>query len=337
MQAQLNEEDNMSGIIDSPSSGNAAMSCGTVMSGADADAVIERCRQLNTDRVALARDSLPGFDNATYSGVPDAGYLKETVERVGEVGIEVYAVSKPYCMGKDMDVIRDPAAHRREIDEMMATVEAVADAGIPVMLQYAHVEDPEDPAEDEDLWGGVAIIFREVVAQAETSGLKLANHGRWPTPDGAARARAAEQGIGYEDYRRFRVPEWEGPFMIRNGDHIARLVEKEAPSPNHGVCMCAGMGMNGTDVLEAVDRFQGKIFFAQPRDLKGTWPQVEEVMPGEGDIDVKEFLRRLHAGGYTGMVHPEHFEDTKRQSADAEADAIEIIRGWISEVTDVSN
>ena len=104
--------------------------------------------------------------------------------------------------------------------------------------------------------------------------------------------------------------------MIRDGDHIARLVEQEAPSPNHGVCMCAGMGMNGTDVLEAVDRFQGKIFFAQPRDLKGTWPQVEEVMPGEGDIDVKEFLRRLHAGGYAGLVNPEHFEDTKRPSAD---------------------
>ena len=141
---------------------------------------------------------------------------------------------------------------------MLATVDAVASAGIPVMLQYAHVEDPEDPAEDEDLWGGVGTIYREVVAQAESSGLKLANHGRWPTPDAAARARAAEQGISYEDYRRFRVPEWEGPFMIRDGDHIARLVEQEAPSPNHGVCMCAGMGMNGTDVLEAVDRFPGQ-------------------------------------------------------------------------------
>ena len=221
------------------------MSCGAVVSGADADAVIARCRQLNTDRVALARDTLPGFDITTYSGVPDPYFLKETVQRIGEAGIEVYAVSKPYCMGKDMDVIRNPAAHRREIDEMLATVDVVAGSGIPVMLQYAHVDDPEDPAEDEDLWGCVATIYREVVAQAETSGLKLANHGRWPTPDASARARASEQGIGYEDYRRFRVPEWEGPFMIRDGDHIARLVEQEAPSPNHGVCMCAGMGMNG--------------------------------------------------------------------------------------------
>ncbi len=303
------------------------------MDCADAGAVIARCRELGTDRVALARDSLPGFDVASYSGVPDAGYLKETVERIGEAGIEVYAVSKPYCMGKDMDVIRNPAAHRREIDEALATVDVVAGAGIPVMLQYAHVDEPEDPAEDEDLWGGVGIIYREVVAQAEVSGLKLANHGRWPTPDAAARARAAEQGIGYEDYRRFRVLEWEGPFMIRNGDHIARLVEQEAPSPNHGVCMCAGMGMNGTDVFKAVDRFRGKIFFVQPRDLKGSWPQVEEVMPGEGEIDLKEFLRRIHAGGYTGMVHPEHFEDTQVATADPEAGAIAIIGDWIAEVT----
>ena len=274
------------------------MSCGAVVSGADADAVIARCRQLNTDRVALARDTLPGFDTTTYSGVPEAGYLKETVERIGEAGIEVYAVSKAYCMGKDMDVIRNPAAHRREIDEMLATVEAVAGAGIPVMLQYAHVDDPEDPAEDEELWGGVATIYREVVAQAETSGLKLANHGRWPTPDAAARARAAEQGISYEDYRRFRVPEWEGPFMIRDGGHIARLVEQEAPSPNHGVCMCAGMGMNGTDVLEAVNRFQGK--FSSPSQR----PEGHVAAGGRGDarrgrhrregVSAKAPRRRLH-------------------------------------------
>ena len=44
------------------------MSCGAVVSGADADAVIVRCRQLNTDRVALARDTLPGFDNSNLFG-----------------------------------------------------------------------------------------------------------------------------------------------------------------------------------------------------------------------------------------------------------------------------
>ena len=315
------------------SSKRTKMSGGTVMSGADAGAVIARCQKLGTDRVALARDSLPGFDMTTYSGVPEPKYLKEIVERVGEAGIEVYAVSKPYCMGKDMDVIRRPRDHQLAIEEMLATIDVVASAGIPAMLQYVHVEDPIGPAEDEVMWDGVRTIFREVVKQAEVSGLKLANHGRWPTPDASARARAREQRIAYEDYRDFRVSEWEGPFMIRNGQHIARLVEVEAPSPNHGVCMCAGMGMNGTNVLEAVDRFQGKIFFAQPRDLKGQWPQVEEVIPGEGDIDVKEFLRRLHVGGYTGMVHPEHFEDSKWPSQDPEADAMSIIQTWIGEVT----
>ena len=125
----------MSGTSTAASSMRTVMSCGAVVSGADADAVIARCRQLNTDRVALARDTLPGFDTTTYSGVPEAGYfLKETVERIGEAGIEVYAVSKPYCMGKDMDVIRNPAAHRREIDDMLATVDVVAGSGIPVML-----------------------------------------------------------------------------------------------------------------------------------------------------------------------------------------------------------
>ena len=101
----------------------------------------------------------------------------------------MYAVSKPYCMGKDMDVIRNPAAHRREIDEMLATVDAVAGAGIPVMLQYAHVDDPEDSAEDEDLWGGVATIYREVVAQAETSGLNSLT-------TAAGQPRTPQQGRG---------------------------------------------------------------------------------------------------------------------------------------------
>jgi sugar phosphate isomerase/epimerase len=307
------------------------MGVGVILQSGDIEAGIRRCRQLGIDRVAVSRDCLPGFDLETYSGVPDGELLSRFVERFGEAGVEVAAVSKPYCMGKDPEIVRDPRAHRREIEEMLATIEVVASANIPTMLQYVHVAEPEDPAEDELLWGNVGEIFREVAAQAEASRLRLANHGRWPTPDAGTRRKAREAGITYEDYRRFRVGGWEGPFMVRNGEHIGRLVEVEAPNPYHGVCLCTGMYMNGTDVMQATRRFLDKIFFVQPRDLKGRWPGVEEVMPGEGELDLKELLRTLAQAGYQGLVHPEHFEDTGRSLEDPEAEAVKTIAAWIEE------
>ena len=103
---------------------------------------------------------------------------------------------------------------------------------------------------------------------------------------------------------------------------VGRLVEVEAPNPYYGVCLCTGMYMNGTDVMQATRRFLDKIFFVQPLDLRGRWLGVEEVMPGEGEVDLKEFLRTLAASGYKGLVHPEHFEDTTRSLEDPEAEAL---------------
>ena len=83
--------------------------------------------------------------------------------------------------------------------------------------------------------------------------------------------------------------------------------------------------------MQATRRFLDKIFFVHPRDLRGRWPGVEEVMPGEGEVDLKEFLRTLAASGCKGLVHPEHFEDTTRSLEDPEAEAVNIIGGWIDE------
>jgi len=312
---------------------SAAMRVGVILNSAEPAEGIARCRALGVDCVGLMRDALPGFDRARYAGVPDGKFLRSAVQQYAEAGIQVAAVAKPYCMGKDPDIVLNPARHRREIDEMLATIMAVADAGVPTMLQYVHVALPEDPGKDAALWSGVRQIFRECVRQAESSRLRLANHGRWPTPDRAARKQAQDAGTRPADYRRFRIPGWEGPFLIRDGEHIARLIEREAPSPYNGVCMCTGMYMNGTDVFAAAARFKGKVFFAQPRDLRGRWPQVEEVMPGEGEIDLPRFLRLLAKDGYTGMVHPEHFEDTRRNSPDPEADAVQTVKRWVAEAT----
>ena len=84
---------------------------------------------------------------------------------------------------------------------------------------------------------------------------------------------------------------------------------------------------------ERTRRFLDKIFFVQPRDLRGRWPEVDEVMPGEGELDLKGFLRTLAEGGYKGMVHPEHFEDTSHALEDPEAEAVKIIGGWIDEAS----
>ena len=85
------------------------MGVGVILQSGDIDAGIRRCHQLGIDRVAVSRDYLPGFDLETYSGVPDRDFLSRFVERVAVAGVDVAAVSKPYCMGKDPEVVRNPS------------------------------------------------------------------------------------------------------------------------------------------------------------------------------------------------------------------------------------
>lgn len=307
------------------------MDVGLIVGGANPDKSIARCRAHGVRFAGISFAGLPGVDDRACTGTPVKSYLKSLVERFAENGIQVFCLSKLNAFGLDPDIVRNPRAHRREIDQMLETVEATSAAGIPTILHYVNPKEPVDPAEDDVLLGNIAEIFRELSKQAEACGVKLANHGIWMTVKEPLRTRALAAGLTYAEYRKFRPPEWPGPYLVRTAEHIARIIEVEAPSPNNGVCLCTGMYINGADVPAMIRRFAGKIFMVQVRDLKyGPWPHSEECMVGNGDLDFPQILALLQEAGYRGMVHPEHFGIPRVPGEDQEAEAVARVRSWLN-------
>ncbi len=309
--------------------GNGGMVVG-LLRGGDVHTMIARCRQLGVKHVTVAVASMPG---ARETGAPDLGAMREVQGRLADAGITIAAMNQKGHLGSDADIVLNPSAHRREIDAALRALEVQGELGIDRQLHYVSIPEPADSGQDEDYWQGMLSIVRELVAQAETSKVKIGNHGIWRALRDDQREDALERGVSDDDYRHYRYPTWRGPFLVRTAQHIRRLIE-EVPSEYHGVTMCTGMYMHGADPLEQITRFKGKINFVQIRDLAGRWPEAREVFPGTGDLDFPATLRALQEAGYHGFMHPEHLGHPRYPGEDLELEATRILKRWVAEVQD---
>jgi sugar phosphate isomerase/epimerase len=172
-------------------------------------------------------------------------------------------------------------------------------------------------------------IYKELVPEAERSGVYLAHHAIWMCLRPAIRDDALQTGITLSGYRSFRFPDWPGPFLLRSAEDIQRLIEA-VPSKHNGVCLCTGMHIMGGDVPTLADRWAGKIYYSQLRDLHGRWPGAVEVFPGTGEVDLAEVIRRLKASGYDGPISPEHLGGSRTPGQDLEAEAIAYTRAIVA-------
>ena len=293
----------------------------------DIDKILERCRQLQVDRVTLAVGNMPG---TRETGAPDLAAMREYHEKLSDKDITVSAWNQKGHLGRDPDIMLNPSAHRDRIDAALRTIEVQGELGIDVQLHYVGVPEPADPAQDEDYWGGLLSIFRELVAQAEASKVKIANHGIWRALSDDIRDEALASGLTGDGYRHYANPKFGGPFLVRSAEHIRRLIE-EVPSDYNGVTMCAGMYIHGADPLDEIERFKGKIHFVQIRDLEGRWPHSREVFPGTGDLDFRAIIRALRDAGYDGFMHPEHLGQPRFPGEDLEQVATWLVKRWVDE------
>ena len=128
---------------------------------------------------------------------------------------------------------------------------------------------------------GCWAFTEEMIAQAESSGVKLANHAIWRCLPLDLRAQALADGVTPADYRQYRPEGWAGPYLVRTADHIRRIVDS-VPSDSNGLAMCTGMYITGAEPLEEVARFAGRINYVQIRDLDARWPAAREVFSRYG-------------------------------------------------------
>jgi sugar phosphate isomerase/epimerase len=290
------------------------------------DALIARCHGLGARHVCLGLADVPGYKQ---TGVPDRVVLTTLIGRLHDAGIDVPVAIAWF--GSDPDLVLNPAAHRKEIDAKLRTLDELGRVGIGALLHYIDLAESANPDDDPPYWDGLIAVFRELIAAAETNDVHFANHAIWRCLPDRLREEAVRQGVTMAEYRAYRRPTWGGPYLLTDGQHIKRLLDAVLSDYN-GACFCTGMYIMGGDVPALVDTFKGKIFYAQARDVRGRWPAAEEVFLGEGELDFAQICGLLHAADYAGTIGPEHLGLARFPGEDLEAVATHFVQNKLAEV-----
>lgn len=294
------------------------MRAATHINSGDAAAIISRCRQLGVDQVCLGVAALPGV---AASGVPDVPALRRLVEELAAAGI-----AAPVALassGRDMAALLDPRSPIA--DDQGRILAALGAAGFEALLYYIHWAQPATQAEEDAAWRGLAAFMRRLIRHAEEAGVYLAHHPIWRCLPEAPLAEARRQGVALAGYAQFRCNGWDGPYLVASHAHLERLLDA-APSAYNGVCFCTGMHIMGADVPAMVERFRGRVHFAQLRDVRGRWPASEEVPLGEGDLAIDTILQGLADTGYGGAIGTEHYGPRREPDEDQEAMAVAFLQ-----------
>jgi mannonate dehydratase len=150
---------------------------------------------------------------------------------------------------------------------------------------------PAGVVEEEENWARIAYFLAAAIPAADAAGVRLACHPHDPwTPP------------GYMGVTR----------VLGTVEGLRRFCEL-SPSPNHGLNYCIGtvgemLEDPATEIAPATRWFaeRGRIHNVHFRNIVGRRGSFREAFPDEGDMDMWELLRLLHACGYDGMVMPDH-------------------------------
>ena len=303
----------------------------------DAQATIDRCAQLDTDRVSISCPSLPGFEE---NGYPNPASLREIKNRLEDNGLEVKDASwrllkwplLPYrthsrggVTSPEVLLNRD----RRAIDAMVRMIEIVGEVGITSVLQIIDIAKPTDPVQAEACWEGLIDTYRELIPVAEANGVGIGNHTLHRLlPDGI-RERAVASGVRLEDYGSCTADGWGGPFLVATSNDLRRLVNA-VPSPSNGVMLCTGMDFIGGDMRALVMEFADKIHCCGFRDHTNLWPMGREVPLGEGRVDFPAVVAALQEINYQGIWAPEHLGQPRYPGEDLFAKGVAYIRSILT-------
>ena len=250
------------------------MRIGIHMGHSDADQIVGECRDLGVDDIFLGAGAVPGFAERGYLRADDCrSFAEQLAERdILVAGMILPVPSKEAVLGQ----------RETERADLCRTIQAAGQSGIDAALFYPldrllyfHEYHPGRPLmvmPGEDGWAAVIEFFREVVGAADAGNLKLANH-LWAVD-------------------------------------VLHAIWDAVDSPNNGVTYCQGMSLIGEDPHAPAETWgMERIFFAHARNQVRHGPSLmdhEEVPLESGDVEIARCVRALVAGGYDGVIAPEH-------------------------------
>lgn len=262
------------------------MKVGIHASAQDVKGLIEYCKRIDVDEICLSASSIDGYKQKGY---PDPASLKQVIETLKRVGIQVPVMN----IGRPTPAaLLGELSAREEADAFRRTVQIVGEAGVSSALYYNRAPAPAAGISEEEQWARMIAFFQPIVEQAEKSKLRLAAHA-------------------------YYIP---GTMLV--WDEVTNWRFFEAlPSEYNALTYCQKMYMAGDDVYETIITCGDKIVFAHARDLKRSvdpdyWIRYDETMPGEGDLDWNRISTLLKGIGYRGLICPEHLGPKKPGQTD---------------------
>jgi sugar phosphate isomerase/epimerase len=233
----------------------------------------------------------------------------EVIPRVAAAGYPALDLSATWR--DDEDPACFPSERRREIRELIRehdlTIEALAThlpmlqalkSGRPINLPGAvdlavelqapvvtvHIGSP-DPATLTRDWDRAVEYLRTCCAYAGERRVRIATDAVWPD------------------------------FLTPTPESVARLIaDVGSPYLGHNFDPCY-LALCGFDVRQAACLLGPHLFHAHIKDHVGTYPTWEHRIPGEGELDHREWAEALQEAGFTGAVAVECFTDMPLERA----------------------
>jgi mannonate dehydratase len=286
-------------------------------------------------------------------GVWHADKLKRLREDVESYGLQLAAMHLPLTSGPIESqawpsIMLGTPERDRDIDKVCTSIEAAAEAGIPVLLYnlalmpvirtptrtpgrggatYSHFDYEElkeaepyahGPVTADEAWERIGYFVERVIPVAEGLGVKMGCHQHDP---------GMPAGVGYRGIER----------VLGSIEGVKRFVALR-DSPYHGLNFCQGtiaeMCTEPEQVYEAIRYFceRGRVFWVHFRNIRGGFLRFDEVYPDEGDIDMARALRTYKEAGYDGVLVPDHVPhapNDSRYGHRARAFALGYIKGML--------
>ena len=254
---------------------------------------VKRAASIGAAGVCIGLGAVAGSE----ADVVRAFDLREVASRFEDEGIAVPVA----WAGHHGDALhRGLPGGAAERTHLWKSVEAMAEAGVMVLLFYNKASRPEDPDEIELAFEQTVRFCAELAAHAADHGVKIACH-----------------------------PWMSKPGLIHGFDRLIELcgrIEQE----EFGICYCPGAHLAGDDMDAVRDALLPRIHFAHLRDHVGDYHAFTEVFPGTGEVGVAGLLRRLRDAGYRGLICPEHWGDAE-PGRDIEAECVAYMQRRLTE------
>jgi mannonate dehydratase len=293
-------------------------------------------------------------------GLEDTGYwhadkLKALRETVESFGIQLEAMHLPLGSGGNEreswpNIMMGTAKRDQEIENVCKSIEAAAEAGIPILLynlailpvvrtpyrtpgrggvtyshfDYEELKDdppmPYGPVTAEMAWERIEYFVSRVIPVADSLGIKMGCHQHDP---------GMPMGKGYRGVER----------VLGSIDGVKRFISL-SDSPYHGLNFCQGtvseMLNTPEEVYDAIRYFgsRKRIFWVHFRNIRGKFLKFDEVFPDEGSIDMTKAIRTYKEVGYDGALIPDHvpFNPDEPEGFRARAFCLGYIKGLIQMV-----